>query len=70
MHNGIFETLEDVVAYYGEGGFRHFGIDPLVRKLDLDEAEKAALVAFLKSLTAGNIETLIVEARKEGTPEP
>ncbi|MCY4515099.1 MAG: methylamine utilization protein MauG [Candidatus Tectomicrobia bacterium] len=75
MHNGIFETLEDVVAYYGEGGFRHFGIDPLVRKLDLDEAEKAALVAFLKSLTAGNIEALIVEAliveaRKEGTPEP
>ena len=70
MHNGTFETLEDIVAYYGEGGFRHFGIDPLVRDLDLDETEKAALVAFLKSLTAGNIEALIAEAQSEAVPEP
>ena len=70
MHNGTFKTLEDIVAYYGEGGFRHFGIDPLVRDLDLDEAEKAALVAFLKSLTAENIEALIAEAQREAAPEP
>ena len=70
MHNGTFDTLEDIVAYYGEGGFRHFGIDPLVRDLDLDEAEKAALVAFLKSLTAGNIEALIAEAQSEAPAEP
>ena len=70
MHNGSFETLEDVVAYYGDGGFRHFGIDPLVRDLDLVESERAALVAFLKSLTAGNIEALIAEAQSEATAEP
>lgn len=70
MHNGTFETLEDVVAYYGDGGFRHFGIDPLVRDLSLNDAEKAALVAFLKSLTAGNIEALIVEAQGEAPTEP
>lgn len=70
MHNGTFKTLEDVVAYYGDGGFRHFGIDPLVRDLHLNDAEKAALVAFLKSLTAGNIEALIAEAQSEGTAEP
>ena len=70
MHNGSFETLEDVVAYYGDGGFRHFGIDPLVRDLDLDETERTALVAFLKSLTAGNIEALIAEAQSEATAEP
>ena len=70
MHNGSFETLEDVVAYYGDGGFRHFGIDPLVRDLDLVESERAALVAFLKSLTAGNIEALIAEAQIETTAEP
>ena len=63
MHNGSFGTLEDVIAYYGDGGFRHFGIDPLVRDLKLDEGEKAALVAFLKSLTAGNLEALIAEAQ-------
>lgn len=70
MHNGTFETLEDIVAYYGDGGFRHFGIDPLVRDLRLDDAEKAALVAFLKSLTAGNIEALIEEAQMEVAAKP
>ena len=70
MHNGTFKTLEDVVAYYGDGGFRHFGIDPLVRDLSLNDTEKAALVAFLKSLTAGNIEALIVEAQGEAPMEP
>ena len=70
MHNGTFATLEDVVAYYGDGGFRHFGIDPLVRDLRLNDAEKAALVAFLKSLTAGNIEALIVEAQSEASTQP
>ena len=70
MHNGTFETLEDVVAYYGEGGFRHFGIDPLVRDLRLSDVEETALVAFLKSLTAGNIEALIVEAQSETPVAP
>ena len=70
MHDGSIATLEDVVAYYGEGGFRHFGIDPLVRDLQLDAAEKAALVAFLKSLTAGNIEALVGEAQSEATVAP
>ena len=70
MHNGSFETLEDVVAYYGDGGFRHFGIDPLVRDLSLNDTEKAALVAFLKSLTAGNIEALVTEARSEASTQP
>ena len=69
MHNGSFETLEDIVAYYGDGGFRHFGIDPLVRDLDLDEPEQAALVAFLKTLTAGNMEALITEAQNGSTSE-
>lgn len=68
MHNGSFATLEDIIAYYGDGGFRHFGIDPLVRDLKLEETEKAALVAFLKSLTAGNIEALIAEAQSGSTP--
>ena len=70
MHNGTFETLEDVVTYYGTGGFRHFGIDPLVRDLRLTDTEKTALVAFLKSLTAGNIEALIVEAQSEAPVAP
>ena len=70
MHNGSIETLEDLVAYYGTGGFRHFGIDPLVRDLHLNEAEQAALVRFLKTLTAGNIEALIQEAQRDFTGTP
>ncbi len=52
MHNGIFNTLEEVVNHYNSGG----GIfqpnkDPLIRPLGLNEQEKEDLVAFLKSFT-------------------
>lgn len=65
MHDGSIRTLQKVVAYYNDGGFRHFGIDPLVRRLRLNSDEQEALVAFLKSLTATNIGELIVDASSE-----
>lgn len=65
MHNGSIKTLEDVVTYYGNGGFRRFGIDRLVRDLSLNSEEKAALVAFLKSLTSTNMRELILDARSQ-----
>ncbi|MGF1723753.1 cytochrome c peroxidase [Photobacterium nomapromontoriensis] len=65
MHNGSMKSLEEVINFYNRGGNRTgdhsldstgFGdntsnLDPDIRSLGLDEEEKAALVAFLKSLT-------------------
>ncbi|MCB1519021.1 MAG: c-type cytochrome [Hyphomicrobiaceae bacterium] len=47
MHNGVFATLEDVVAFYNGGGGEKSGMKPL----QLSDAERADLVAFLKSMT-------------------
>lgn len=60
MHNGLFASLENVVALYNGGGGRDRADragtvppptpDPLVRKLDLSREEQAALAAFLRTL--------------------
>ncbi|MFC5408561.1 cytochrome-c peroxidase [Larkinella bovis] len=56
MHNGAFKTLEEVVDFYDQGGGKGLGI-PLdhqtlpAEKLNLTAKEKAALIAFMKSLT-------------------
>ena len=56
MHDGRFQTLEEVVDHYNSGLHRSPTLDPNLAKhpqegLGLETAEKAALVAFLKSLT-------------------
>jgi cytochrome c peroxidase len=63
MHDGSLKTLAEVVEHYAAGGrdvtdgpFAGDGRDnpqksPLVREIDLTDAEKADLVAFLESLT-------------------
>ena len=51
MHDGSLATLEDVVDFYDKGGASNNNLDPEMRKLDLTGDEKAALVAFLRSLT-------------------
>jgi cytochrome c peroxidase len=51
MHNGSLATLEDVVAHYaGKHASRPSLAPSLVRDLKLDADERAALVAFLKTL--------------------
>lgn len=63
MHDGSIATLEAVLDFYANGG-RNVGNglyagdgrsnpykDPLISQISLDEAEKADLVAFLKTLT-------------------
>lgn len=65
MHDGSIATLDEVVRYYDRGGTPHPGQDARVRPLDLGEAGIRALVAFLESLTAGNIPELIALARSE-----
>jgi len=51
MHDGVFTTLEQVVAFYVAGGGSNPNKSPLVKPLDLDAEEQKALVAFLRSLT-------------------
>lgn len=47
MHNGVFATLAQVIAFYDRGGGRASELRPL----GLDERERAALLAFLEALS-------------------
>lgn len=63
MHDGRFATLEQVVEFYNSGVVNHPNLSPPLknppnapspgapRRLNLTAAQKAALVAFLKTLT-------------------
>ncbi len=55
MHNGLFETLEEVVDFYDQGG----GDDPnksrLLEPLDLTDDEKLDLVELLESMSGEEI---------------
>ncbi len=47
MHNGMFATLDEVVAFYNQGG----GKRSVLKPLDLSGAEQKAIVAFLLTLS-------------------
>jgi cytochrome c peroxidase len=52
MHDGRLATLEDVIDHYSKNVKPHPNVDGRVRRrLNFDDAQKAALVAFLKTLT-------------------
>lgn len=56
MHNGVYDTLEEVVDFYNRGGGAGMGLDIPNQtlpfdKLDLTEQEQKDLVAFMKALT-------------------
>ncbi|MEM9250253.1 MAG: cytochrome c peroxidase [Pseudomonadota bacterium] len=58
MHNGMLETLEDVVAFYDQGGGENeFSANKtaLIQPLGLSDAEKADLVVFLGTLSGEEI---------------
>ena len=57
MHDGRFATLEEVIEHYSTGIQRGPTLDPNLAKhrapgIPLDSSDKAALVAFLKTLTS------------------
>ncbi len=58
MHNGMLETLQDVVAFYNAGGgtneFAATKTD-LIKPLGLTDAEQSDLLAFLDSLSGDRI---------------
>lgn len=58
MHDGRFETLREVIDHYDGGVQEHPNLDPRLRgpggepqRLNLDDADKDALEAFLRTLT-------------------
>ena len=58
MHNGMLETLEDVVDFYDAGGGTNdFAATKteLIRPLGLSDQEKSDLVAFVESLSGERI---------------
>jgi cytochrome c peroxidase len=66
MHDGSFSTLTEVVQFYNRGGYPHAFLDPVIRPLHLTDTEVVMLVAFLESLTSGNMAELIADARSTG----
>ena len=67
MHDGRFATLEEVVEFYNSGVVDNPNLSPPLRtppgqppgalRLNLTTAQKAALVAFLKTLTDTSVTT-------------
>lgn len=51
MHNGMFSTLDEVVAFYNRGGGKGSALKPL----NLSSSEEKALVAFLLTLSGDQV---------------
>ncbi len=56
MHNGVYETLEEVMDFYNKGGGAGLGFDVPHQTLpfdtlDLSDDEQQAIIAFMKTLT-------------------
>ncbi|MBU2901866.1 cytochrome-c peroxidase [Maribacter dokdonensis] len=56
MHNGVYETLEEVVEFYNVGGGQGMGLDVPYQTLPPDSlhlttTESKAIIAFMKTLT-------------------
>jgi cytochrome c peroxidase len=56
MHNGVYQTLEQVADFYNQGGGAGLGLlvpnqTLAADRLDLSQAEQHALIAFIKTLT-------------------
>jgi len=56
LHDGSEKTLESLIDFYDRGGGKDRNLDPLMVPLGLSKHEKAALVAFIKSLDSLNPE--------------
>ena len=51
MHNGTFETLEEVILFYVKGGEGKEKIDKQIKPLNLNKKEIADLIAFMHALS-------------------
>jgi cytochrome c peroxidase len=51
MHNGSFQTLEEVLEHYNSGGKPSPNRDPLLRPLGLTDEQKEQVLTFIHTLT-------------------
>jgi len=51
MHDGRFNTLEEVIDHYATGGHWSESLNPNIQSFEISEEDKAKLVLFLKSLS-------------------
>ena len=61
MHDGSLTSLREVVEFYDRGGVPNEVLDPRIRPLDLSDAEIGQLVAYLESLTGGDVGRLVAD---------
>jgi mono/diheme cytochrome c family protein len=55
MHNGTLSTLAEIVEFYDMGGGPHPNKNAMIQPLGLLTSEKAALVAFLESMSSDSM---------------
>lgn len=55
MHNGVFETIDDVIEFFNKGGGEDKNKTPLLAPLNLTDAEKQALKSFLLEALKGEL---------------
>ena len=71
MHNGVFNTLAEVVEFYNRGGGRSDPLANELKPLNLNNGEKMDLIAFLESLSSVTPVTLEkVKIPEEYSPTP
>ncbi len=73
MHDGSEQTLEAIVDYYNKGGNKNPALDGEMKPLNLTDAEKADLVAFMKALTGTSVAVVLptLPPGKDGkSPDP
>jgi cytochrome c peroxidase len=73
MHNGRFQTLEEVIDFYSNGGGQGAGLqlpnlDDKIRRFKLSDQEKRDLIAFLYALTDESKKPEIPEKVPSGLP--
>lgn len=56
MRDGSLRTIDDVLQFYMEGGIQRPSLSPAMTRLQISMADKADLLAFLKTLTADKTE--------------
>ncbi|WP_205626599.1 tryptophan tryptophylquinone biosynthesis enzyme MauG [Thauera humireducens] len=53
MHDGSMHSLEEVIRHYEKGGRQRPSLSPEMKSFELDPHERAALIAFLRTLDGG-----------------
>ncbi len=64
MHDGRFQTLDEVVDHYAGGGHPGPNVSPNVRPLKLSDQDKQDLIAFLHTLT----DSTVLQRKEWGSP--